>query len=99
MSPLVVEDSMVQNQTMIDQAIWVQEIRFAIEGVTQGIVGLAGLIGKQKSNLMEKCFYYKKIENPFHLFHRQFHVNRSLVSSRHGSQADFHANPHHFDLF
>jgi hypothetical protein len=25
---------------------WVQEVRFAIEGVTQGIVGLAGLVGK-----------------------------------------------------
>ena len=26
--------------------IWVTQVRFAIEGVTQGIVGIAGLVGK-----------------------------------------------------
>ena len=29
-----------------DNGEWVQDIRFALEGVTQGIVGLAGLLGK-----------------------------------------------------
>ena len=33
------------NQTTLENGAWVNEIRFAIEGVTQGIVGAAGLLG------------------------------------------------------
>ena len=37
------------NQTTLENGAWVNEIRFAIEGVTQGIVGAAGLLGMHNS--------------------------------------------------
>ena len=36
----------VESITEQQHQVWVTQVRFAIEGVTQGIVGLAGLVGK-----------------------------------------------------
>ena len=38
-----------------DPSAWVGQARFAIEGVTQGLVGLFGLVGEFKLYLLQWC--------------------------------------------
>ena len=38
-----------------DPSAWVGQARFAIEGVTQGLVGLFGLVGEFKLHLLQWC--------------------------------------------
>lgn len=59
---LVLDNITAATQGPNEEGMWVQSVRFAIEGVTQGIVGILGLLGRKLTFLLQRILLLLQLQ-------------------------------------
>ena len=76
-----------------EEGVWIEDFRFAVEGVTQSVVGVIGIVGENDIKSHNSYLFFIFETKMFYCYCRQLTVHSSTESTRHGPEANLSSDP------